>query len=107
MVYTRLVNYFCLGFPSAADLIAKYVNDIRTTAYSHNRIIFVEAMGRYAGWLTLASAYGHPDLILVPEIPISFNFLSVVLKTCFGVGNFPYSFRNLLVIAVADASDNC
>ena len=66
--YTQLVNYFCPGFPSAANLIAKYVRDIRTTAYSHNRIVFVEAMGRYTGWLTLASAYGHPDLLLVPEI---------------------------------------
>ena len=86
--YTRLVNYFCPGFPSAANLIAKYVNDIRTTAYSHNRIIFVEAMGRYAGWLTLASAYGHPDLILVPEIKYEpDNLAACIEKEYSRVGN--------------------
>ena len=67
--YTQIVNYFCPGFPSAANLVAKYTQDIRTTAYSHNRIIFVETMGRYAGWLTLSSAYGNADLILIPEMP--------------------------------------
>ena len=86
--YLQLVNYFCPGFPSAANRIAEYVRDIRTTAYSHNRIIFVEAMGRYAGWLTLASAYGHPDLILVPEIKYEpDNLAACIEKKYRQVGN--------------------
>ncbi len=86
--YMQLVNYFCPGFPSAANLIAKYVRDIRTTAYSHNRIIFVEAMGRYAGWLTLASAYGYPDLILVPEIEYDPDSLAACIEKKYSqVGN--------------------
>ena len=64
-----MVNYFCPGFPTAASRVISYVQDLRTTAYSHNRVFFVEAMGRDAGWLTLASAYGYADLIVVPEIP--------------------------------------
>ena len=67
--YSKMFNYFCPGFPTAASRLIKYVQDLRTTAYSHNRIFFVEAMGRDAGWLTLASAYGYADLIVVPEIP--------------------------------------
>ncbi|MBI1926678.1 6-phosphofructokinase, partial [Candidatus Poribacteria bacterium] len=63
------INYFCPGFPTAASRLISYVRDLRTTAYSHDRIIFVEAMGRDAGWPTLSSAYGHADLIVVPEIP--------------------------------------
>ncbi len=67
--YSQMINYFCPGFPTAASRLISYVRDLRTTAYSHDRVIFVEAMGRDAGWLTLSSAYGHADLIVVPEIP--------------------------------------
>ncbi len=67
--YSKMFNYFCPGFPTAASRLIQYVQDLRTTAYSHNRIFFAEAMGRDSGWLTLASAYGCADLIVVPEIP--------------------------------------
>jgi 6-phosphofructokinase 1 len=66
--FSKMVNYFCPGFPTAASRLIDYVRDLRTTAYSHERILFVEAMGRYAGWLTLASAFGHADLIVVSEV---------------------------------------
>ena len=78
--YTKIVNYFCPGFPSAAHLVAKYVHDIRTTAYSHNRVIFVEAMGRYAGWLTLSAAYGGADLILIPEVTYNPDKMAEVIE---------------------------
>lgn len=66
--YSKMVNYFCPGFPSAAKRVIDAVRDLRTTAYSHDRVIVVEAMGRDAGWLTLSSAYGLADLIVVPEV---------------------------------------
>ncbi len=67
--YSKMVNYFCPGFPTAASRIISAVRDLRTTTYSHDRVIVVEAMGRDAGWLTLTAAYGHADLIVVPEVP--------------------------------------
>lgn len=67
--YSKMVNYFCPGFPSAARRVIDAVRDLRTTTYSHDRVIIVEAMGRDAGWLTLSAAYGQADLIVVPEVP--------------------------------------
>ena len=78
--YSKMFNYFCPGFPTAASRLIRYVQDLRTTAYSHNRIFFVEAMGRDAGWLTLASAYGHADLIVVPEIPYEPDRLAEAIR---------------------------
>ena len=78
--YSKMFNYFCPGFPTAASRLIRYVQDLRTTAYSHNRIFFIEAMGRDAGWLTLASAYGYADLIVVPEIPYEPDRLAEAIR---------------------------
>lgn len=75
---TSVTNYFTLGFPTAAEKISSWVSlreGLRTTAYSHERIILVEAMGMHSGWLALASAMGHPDYILIPEFPLDYDFL--------------------------------
>ena len=74
----KFLNQFTLGYPTAAEKIASYVSlneGMRTTAYSHERIIVVESMGMHAGWLALASSQGHPDFILIPEFPLDFNHL--------------------------------
>ncbi len=78
--YSKMVNYFCPGFPTAANRIISAVRDLRTTTYSHDRVIVVEAMGRDAGWLTLAAAYGHADLIVVPEIPYQPDRLAEAIR---------------------------
>ena len=93
--YTQIVNYFCPGFPSAANLVAKYSRDVQTTAYSHNRIIFVEAMGRYAGWLTLSAAYGNADLILIPEMPYDPDKMAEIIEA-------KYIDQGHLVVAVSE-----
>ena len=43
---------------------------IRTTAESHRRIAIIEVMGRDCGMIGLGTAYGQPDIILVPESPV-------------------------------------
>ncbi len=72
----RIVNYFTLGYPTAAQKIAALVSlkeGLRTTAYSHERIIVVESMGMHAGWLALSSSMGHPDFIIIPEFPLNYD----------------------------------
>ncbi|TRZ51633.1 hypothetical protein D4S03_04790 [bacterium] len=72
------LNHFTLGYPTAADKIASFVSlkeGLRTTAYSHERIIVVESMGMHAGWLALASSQGHPDFIIIPEFSVDFSNL--------------------------------
>ena len=46
---------------------------LRTTAYSHERIIILESMGMHSGWLALASGYGDPDFIIIPEYPLDYD----------------------------------
>ncbi len=79
----RTVNYFTLGYPTAANKIASFVSleeGIRTTAYSHERIVIVESMGMHSGWLAMASAFGKPDFIIVPEFPLDYQSFLRTLK---------------------------
>ncbi|HOX22109.1 MAG TPA: ATP-dependent 6-phosphofructokinase [Elusimicrobiales bacterium] len=60
------------GFDSALAVAADAVDKVHTTAESHHRVIVVETMGRYAGWIALrAGIAGGGDVILIPEIPFS------------------------------------
>ena len=81
----KFTNYFTLGYPTAAERIASFVSlneGMRTTAFSHERIMVIESMGMHAGWLALASSQGHPDFILIPEFPLDFDLLKekVILR---------------------------
>ena len=74
----NITNYFTLGFPTAAAKISSFVSlkeGLRTTAYSHERIIVVESMGMSAGWLALSSGMGFPDFIIIPEFPLNYDLL--------------------------------
>ena len=58
------------GFDSALAVATEAIDRIHTTAQSHHRIMLVEVMGRYAGWVALGSGLaGGGDIILIPEIP--------------------------------------
>lgn len=62
------------GFASAVATAADAIDRLRTTAASHHRVMIVELMGRNAGWIALhAGVAGGADIILVPEIPWSFE----------------------------------
>jgi len=59
-----------IGFKTAASFVSDAVMRVRTTAESHHRILVVETMGRYAGWLAMyGGAASGADVILIPEIP--------------------------------------
>lgn len=63
----EIVNYATPGYTTAVFVVAQGIERIRTTAESHRRIAIVEVMGRESGYIALGSAYGQPDLILIPE----------------------------------------
>jgi 6-phosphofructokinase 1 len=72
-----VINYFTLGYPTAAEKISQFVSlqyGLRSTAYSHERIIVVESMGMHTGWLALASSMGNPDFIILPEFALDYEF---------------------------------
>lgn len=67
------------GFDTAVHIATEAVDRLHSTAESHRRVIVVEVMGRYAGWIALhAGIAGSADAILIPEIP--FDIESVCEK---------------------------
>ncbi len=58
------------GHDTAVQIISDAIDRLHTTAQSHHRVMVVEVMGRYAGWLALRGGLaGGGDIILIPEIP--------------------------------------
>jgi len=58
------------GFDTAVQTATEAVDKLHSTAESHHRVMFVEVMGRNAGWIALHSGMaGGADAILIPEIP--------------------------------------
>ncbi|MEP7307347.1 MAG: 6-phosphofructokinase [Acidobacteriota bacterium] len=71
----QIVNYATPGYATAVLVTAQGVERIRTTAESHRRIAIIEVMGRHSGYIALGTAYGQPDIILIPEHPLDTELL--------------------------------
>lgn len=62
------------GFMTAIDIATEALDRLHTTAASHDRVMVLEVMGRNTGWIALqAGLAGSADIILIPEIPYSFD----------------------------------
>jgi ATP-dependent phosphofructokinase / diphosphate-dependent phosphofructokinase len=60
---------YTVGFQTAVEIVVEALERLHTTAESHERIIVVEVMGRYAGWIALtAGIAGGAHVVLIPEI---------------------------------------
>src|SRR6187401_1994921 len=65
------------GFDTAVAFATDAIDRLHTTAEAHRRIIVVEVMGRYAGWIALyAGVAGGADAILIPEVPFDLELLA-------------------------------
>jgi 6-phosphofructokinase 1 len=95
----QMVNYVTPGFATAVYVSAGGVQRIRTTAESHRRIAIIEVMGRHSGYLALGSAYGQPDVLLVPEHPVNVDRLVERVKEV-------YDLQKHAVIACAEGVVN-
>ena len=71
----------CFGFDTAVAFATDAIDRLHTTAEAHRRIIVVEVMGRYAGWIALhAGVAGGADAILIPEIPFDPEIVAARLR---------------------------
>jgi 6-phosphofructokinase 1 len=62
------------GFDSAVACATDALDRLHTTAASHNRVMVLEVMGRYAGWIAAhAGIAGGGDIILIPEIEFNYD----------------------------------
>jgi len=68
------------GFDTAVATVTEALERIQTTGQSHSRVMIVETMGRYAGWIALeAGIAGAADVILLPEID---HDIETVARVC-------------------------
>ncbi len=68
------------GFDTAVYIATQAIDRLHTTAQSHQRVMILETMGRYAGWIALHSGIASgADVILIPELPYQ---LEEVVRVC-------------------------
>jgi len=69
------------GLDSAVSFATECIDRLHATAQAHRRLIVVEVMGRYAGWIALnCGIAGRSDAILIPEIPYDIGKVAAHLK---------------------------
>lgn len=89
------------GFDSALAVATEAVDRIHTTAESHHRVMIIETMGRYAGWIALRSAIaGGGDIVLLPEIPYSDAAI------CEAIDERRIKGKNFSIIVAAEGAKN-
>ena len=72
---------YAFGFDTAVNIATECIDRLHTTAESHHRIMVVEVMGLYTGWLAVqAGIAGGADIILVPEIPVNLDEVYELLR---------------------------
>ena len=87
------------GFSTAVDVATEALDRLHTTASSHHRIMVLEVMGRYAGWIALyAGIAGGADAILIPEIPYNIDFIADKIRRRKELG------KDFSVIVVAEGA---
>lgn len=90
---------FTFGFQTAVQEATTAVDKLVTTAASHNRVLVLEVMGRYAGWIALHSAVaGGADVCLIPEIPYDLNKVTEKIFSRFHRG------RGYAIIVIAEGA---
>jgi 6-phosphofructokinase 1 len=75
------IQPYSLGFNSAVENGRDFIDELRTTAYSHDRVMVCELFGRHVGWVALkAGITGRADVILIPEVEADIDVVCDVLK---------------------------
>jgi len=87
------------GFDTAVSTATEAIDRLHSTAESHDRVMVVELMGRYAGWIALYSGLsGSADVILLPEIPFDME------KVCAKIRAREAAGRRFSIVVVAEGA---
>ena len=87
------------GFDTAVSTATEALDKLHSTAESHDRVLVVELMGRYAGWISLYTGLsGSADAILLPEIPFDIE------KVCEKVRAREAAGRRFSIVVVAEGA---
>jgi len=87
------------GFDTAVSFATECVDRLHSTANAHRRVMVVEVMGRYAGWIALNTGVaGRADAILIPEIPYDMRKVARALRKSMEGG------RHFAIVVVAEGA---
>ncbi len=87
------------GYNTAVSVSMEALDRLHTTGETHHRIMVLEVMGRYAGWIALESAIaGGADIALIPEIPYDIN------RVAEKINNRRKRGKNFSVVVVAEGA---
>ncbi len=90
---------YTFGFNTAVAIATEALDRIHTTAEAHHRVMIVEVMGRYTGWIALeAGIAGGADAILIPEQPFDIDEVYKYIKQRQNRG------RNFSIVVVAEGA---
>ncbi|MEW6052408.1 MAG: ATP-dependent 6-phosphofructokinase [Nitrospirota bacterium] len=87
------------GFDTAVNTATEAIDKLHTTAKSHDRVMVVEVMGRFVGWIALNSGIsGSADVILIPEIPFDIE------KVCKKIRQLALIGQDYAIVVVAEGA---
>ncbi len=87
------------GYNTAVSVAMEALDRLHTTGETHHRIMVLEVMGRYAGWIALEAAIaGGADVALIPEIPYDIN------KVATKIENRKKRGKNFSIVVVAEGA---
>ena len=87
------------GYNTAVSVASDAIDRLHTTGETHHRLMVLEVMGRYAGWIALESAIsGGADIALIPEIPYDINKVVEKINQRRALG------KNFSIIVVAEGA---
>ena len=95
-------TFSTFGFDTAVGFATECIDRLHTTAYSQHRVMVVEVMGRYAGWIALhAGIAGGAHAILVPEIPYRIEAVAEAVRRRDAAGHH----HSVVVVAEGAATE--
>jgi len=90
---------YTFGFNTAVSIATEALDRLHTTAETHHRVIILEVMGRYTGWIALeAGLAGGADIVLIPEKPFDIGEVCALIKRRQDRG------RNFSIVVVAEGA---
>ena len=87
------------GYNTAVSVATEAIDRLHSTGETHHRIMVLEVMGRYAGWIALESAIaGGADICLIPEVPYDINIAAQKVEERKKIG------KSFSVVVVAEGA---
>lgn len=78
-----------IGFNSSVAVVTDALDKLHTTASAHHRVMILQVMGRYSGWVALFGGLaGGADWIIIPEVQSHFRDIIEHLKTRWKIGKY-------------------